>query len=649
MCGFAGFLDRTKSGVAFEESLQKMGNALRHRGPDDSGHFALYEEGLGLVHQRLSIIDLSLMGRQPMKSGCGRYLTTYNGEIYNYVELRQQLIRKGFQFESKTDTEVLLNSITCWGLEQALEKLKGMFALALVDLQEKYLHLIRDRIGEKPLYYGWQNNVFLFGSELKALRVHPAWVGGVDPCSASEMLQLGYVPYGRSIHPDIKKVRAGEIVTLPFGPTDIKRECSKLWWSYSDIFGTKPSWLKNNDAPLENLIEDTLREVVSDQKIADVPVGAFLSGGIDSSLVVSILQEVSSRPVQTFSIGSADPDYDESHIAEQVARQIGTEHSNLVVTPEDAMEIIPGLSQIYDEPFADSSQIPTLLVARMARGSVKVALTGDGGDEMFAGYNRYRWAPLIAAGSRGMPVKVKAQVVKNIEKLIRSQSRGESSIGNELVESAMQFPQLYSKLAKAARILSLQGQQEIYESLTREPLAKQVLLNGSNSMDQESVTYAWQADRSFSENMMIADAIGYLPDDILVKVDRASMSIGLEVRVPFVDYRVLRLAASIPMNQKIRYGKTKWPLRRLLSKKISPSLINRPKSGFSVPITEWLRGPLRPWVEDCLSSNSLTTGRLLDPKKIRSLWHNHLIGVEDNSKLLWHILMYQSWFDRYGR
>jgi asparagine synthase (glutamine-hydrolysing) len=648
VCGFAGVINKQESSSRLEAVLARMGDAIAHRGPDDCGTFVLEAVGLGMVHRRLSVIDLSPNGRQPMKSGSGRYVLAYNGEIYNFARLRNQLISTGTKFRTGTDTEVLLNGIQRWGLESTLHKLEGMFAFALIDLNEGVLYLVRDRIGEKPLYYGWQNGVFLFGSELAAMRQHPKWAGGTDKFAMSEMLQLGYVPLEGTIHPNVYKVPAGGMISVALLGHEIGKVKHRRWWSYQDCVQKNYGYYSGMDAlEIEHQVDMVLRQVVSDQNVADVPIGAFLSGGIDSSLVVAYMQEISSQPIRTFSLGFENPGYSEIDVAEKVAHELGTTHQSLVVTPQDAGNIIPDLCEIYDEPFADSSQIPTVLISRLASQRVKVALSGDGGDEMFGGYNRYKWAPLLFSTFSWSPKIVRRGLSNVISSIAAGLYKKEQKVFPRLIGEILRFPQLHSKMDKVSSILTLDSQQEIYESLTRDVMGGSVFLDRVLPRANQRISEIWNQELTFAENMMLSDAVTYLPDDILVKVDRGSMSAGLEVRAPLIDHRMIQLASRLPIEMKLAEGKTKWILRRILSRKITPDIINRPKSGFAVPIGDWLKGPLRTWSEDTLSNSTLESQKLFDTDVVQALWSDHLSGLTDNSRLLWNILMFQSWFNRY--
>jgi asparagine synthase (glutamine-hydrolysing) len=653
MCGFAGFLDGNLNSAYGEVVLEQMGEGIAHRGPDDSGVWLEHKFGLGLIHKRLSILDLSTDGRQPMHSHCGRFVIAYNGEIYNYKNLRSELKKKGRKFSSSTDTEVLLAAIEEWGLEECLSRIVGMFAFVLIDRREKLLHLVRDRIGEKPAYYGWQNKVFIFGSELKALRLHPSWVGGISDQALGDMLQLSYIPSPKTIHPEVYKVEPGSIVTIRFNreyPTEITK---RKWWSYQELFQRTEDerCRKIQDEDIFFEWEKTFAEVISECQISDVPLGAFLSGGVDSSLVVAFMQEASSNPIDTFSIGFDDRQFDESVYAQRIADHLGTRHHSLAVSPTDVRDLFPALPDIYDEPFADSSQVLAVLVSRFARRSVTVALSGDGGDEMFGGYNRYKWAPQISDLLRWTPGWLRQPLSRHMLRTSKCMRQFESYLSGHSLIGPIKVPQLSRKIEKISEIVRTKDSEEIYRTLTRELLAKGLLVSETEQEEVDAFPdyfYSlWNSTQFFPDQLINADVITYLPDDILVKVDRASMASGLEVRAPFLDYRIIKLATSLPFDQKIRRGETKRILRKSLKKRIPLELFDRPKQGFSLPIASWLIGPLSEWAEDLLSVEMLKKSDQINVDGVRQLWGRHRTGVEDHSTVLWNVLMFQAWRDRY--
>jgi asparagine synthase (glutamine-hydrolysing) len=636
MCGFSGFIS-TKLNSSYSCAINTMTATLLHRGPDSYGSWNDKDLGIYLGHRRLSIHDLTSEGNQPMISPSGRYVLIYNGESYNFLNLRLKLKKKknAINLKGNSDTEVLLAMIECYGLEDTLNQLIGMFAFALWDRKLKKLHLVRDRMGEKPLYYGWQGNSFLFGSELKALRVHPDWKGGLDRSAIAQLLRYNYIPAPQTIHLDIYKLEPGGMITMSYmdGHWDEK---NISWWSIKQSTQQEienPFIGSGVDAVDE--LEKILKKVLSEQQLADVPVGAFLSGGVDSSTVVSLLQSVSSVPVQTFTMGSTNRDYDESASAREIAERLGTKHTERMVRPEDAMRVITDLPSIYDEPFADVSQIPTLLVSRLAKQKVTVALSGDGGDEIFGGYNRYVVAPRLYSWLKGKPLFLR----RLAQSMILSIS---PKLWDRLAFSSNR--QQGEKFHKAAALLDAKSEWEIYSRLVR-------IWNGSVPVLGVDLTESiqqhpyWDKSSTFSERMMLVDSATYLPDDILVKVDRAAMSTSLETRIPLLDHRVVTFAQSLPLEMKIHQGKTKWILRNLLDRYLPRTLMDQPKSGFGIPLHEWLRGPLREWAEELLSLDRLKQEAIFDPLPIRQKWEEHLSGRFNHQNLLWGVLMFQVWLE----
>ena len=650
MCGFAGIAGARSTTTELSQELIKMGGEIAHRGPDDSDVFIVPDNGLGIIHKRLSILDVTKSGRQPMASRCGRFVVAYNGEIYNFKGLREKLREKGHSFFSNTDTEVLLCAIQEWGLHSALSQCIGMFAFALFDRKEMRLQLVRDRIGEKPLYYGWQNETFLFGSELKALRKNSQWSGMVDDASLAEMLQLSYVPAPKTIYKNVFKVEPGQVVTLELNKPDIRQVNKEQWWSYATcLHESAGEYACLDDEEVLGLWEAEFKDVIQDSSLADVPLGAFLSGGIDSSLVTACLQETISRPVKTFSIGFTEKDYDESQDAREVARYLGTDHSCLLVSDSDVCPILPDLPIIYDEPFADSSQVLVALLARFARQRVTVALSGDGGDEMFGGYNRYRWASTLARLESSMPrmiLKGGSMLSILTEGLLRTLH---NSPARGILPDELNVAQVSRQLRKLSEVLNVKTLDDRYRILTRESAALGILEATSDPYLEDPAKVnakSWTNDSSVTEYFNYADITQYLPDDILVKVDRASMACGLEIRAPFLDHRVVKFSAKLSWDQKISRRKTKVILRKSLEKRLPAKLFGRPKKGFALPIERWLRGPLRNWAEDLLSEAALKDAGLAAPV-VRKLWEEHHKRRQDHATVLWNVLMYQAWFAKY--
>jgi asparagine synthase (glutamine-hydrolysing) len=645
MCGITGFVtfDQTQTKDVVISSGKKMADTLIHRGPDDSGIWVDEKEGICLAHRRLSIIDLSECGHQPMISQSGRFVITYNGEIYNHPEIRRELEKTNYSFRGHSDTEVMLAAIETWGLFESLKKFIGMFALALWDQKEKQLFLARDRMGKKPLYYGFTGNCFLFGSELKALKAHPEFQSEISRNALTSFLRLSYVPTPDSIYKDVHKLTPGTILTL-----NPRRQWNEVkvtpYWSFYDFAGKKSSRICSQSEPeIMKELELLLRDAVKIRMYSDVPLGVFLSGGIDSSLITALMQTQSEIPVKTFTIGFHELNYNEAQYAKKVANHLGTQHTELYLTPKNAMEVIPFLSTLYDEPFADPSQIPTYLVSKMAKQQVTVALSGDGGDEIFGGYNRY----LIALNWWKKISRISAPMRKLLTKTIFSISP--QKIDAVLAPfSKFNFPFLKEerkgeKLHKLAKILDVSTCEEMYfQFISHCQDPKTIVTNGIEPTDYLQ-TFQWDSTLSCAEKMMAYDALSYLPDDILAKVDRASMGVSLEVRAPILDHRIVEYAWGIPIELKIHRGKTKWILRKILYQFVPMQLVERPKMGFGLPIGEWLRGPLREWTESLINEQKLKNENFFNPQPIREKWEEHLSGKRNHYDFLWNILMFESW------
>jgi asparagine synthase (glutamine-hydrolysing) len=638
MCGIAGFWQRSGDD---EQSLagraRRMADTLRHRGPDDSGTWQDPEAGIALGFRRLSIIDLSPLGHQPMTSAENRYTVVYNGEIYNYLDLKKELLNAGHSFRGASDTEIFLACCSEWGIESALKRIAGMFAMAVWDAATRTLTLARDRIGKKPLYYGKAQGTWLFGSELKALREHPAFRADIDREALSEFLRFSYVPAPRTIYEGIRKLPAGHFVTLTHDGDAVPVS----YWDAATIAerGQRDSLRLNDDEAVDEL-NVLLGDAVARRMISDVPLGAFLSGGVDSSTIVALMQAHSATPVKTFTIGFDVPGYNEAEAAKAVAAHLRTDHTELYVTPEQARAVIPLLPTIYDEPFADASQIPTFLVSQLARSQVTVALSGDGGDELFAGYNRYFWAPRIWSRAKYLPTAVRRLVSSAVERVAPEiLDRAYSAVAAALPSSwAVNRPG--DKLHKLAGVVNVSTEKELYQRLIsawHRPESVVIGAHRSNGfLPRNSLN-------GFSEQMMFWDLVAYLPDDILVKVDRASMAVSLEARAPLLDHRVVEWAWRLPHHQRVRNGISKWLLRHLLYRYVPPALVDRPKTGFGVPVDHWLRGPLRGWAEDLLSERALEADGLLRAEPIRRVWQQHLGGHRNEPTRLWPILMFQAW------
>ena len=640
MCGFAGFIDlarRTPEEILLARA-EGMAARLYHRGPDGDGVWTDAGAGLALGHRRLAILDLSSTGYQPMASADGRHVIVYNGEVYNFSELRAELEVEGVAFRGSCDTEVVVEAIAAWGLERALGRMVGMFALALWDKAERVLYLARDRLGIKPLYWGACGGHFLFASGIKALRAHPAWTAGVDLEALATYLRFGYVPSPRSIYTGISKLDPGTFLTLrEGGEAEIQR-----YWDLREITSSTCARQGDlDDTEAADQLDDLLRHAVKGRMAADVPLGAFLSGGVDSSTVTALMQAQSSHPVKTFSIGFSESAFDESSEAAAVARHLGTDHTELIVSPADARAVIPHLPDIYDEPFADSSQIPTYLVSRLARGQVSVALSGDGGDEIFAGYNRHRLAAgpwprlervplalrrLASSSLRGLPPALWDFLFSLSPKRLRHVLTGDRMHKLALVLSSANGADLYGRLV---------SQWPDPESLVIEDARE-----GERIWDDPELVRDLP---DLMARMRYMDTVGYLPDDILTKLDRASMAVSLEARVPLIDHRVAEFAAGLPPDMLIRDGCGKWLLRQVLHRYVPEKLVTRPKTGFGVPLDSWLRGPLRDWAEGLLSRSRLKEEGFFAPAPVRRAWKEHLSGRRNHQHKLWAVLMFQAW------
>lgn len=647
MCGLAGYWKVSgHSTLAAEAVVSAMASQIAHRGPDDQGVWTDTDSGIALAHRRLSILDLSPHGHQPMLSHCGRYVIAFNGEVYNFSTLRQELELGGVApaWRGHSDTEVMLAAIAAWGLEASLKKFVGMFAFALWDRENRTLSLARDRLGEKPLYYGWQGETFLFGSELKALKAHPEFCAEIDRDALTLFLRHNAIPSPYSIFRGIRKLPPGTFLQLQAGQRDTRPQ---VYWSakLAAEIGQR-NLFRGSDAEAVTELERLLGQAVGGQMVADVPLGAFLSGGIDSTAVVALMQAQSSRPVRTFTIGFNEAGYNEAEHAHTVARHLGTEHTELYVTSRDAMEVIPGLSAVYDEPFADSSQIPTCLVSRLARQHVTVSLSGDGGDELFGGYNRYFWARNIWRKLGWMPRPLRAALAGVLTTLPPAAWNSAFLKLEQWLPARLRYANPGDKLHKAAEILAVRSPEEIYLGLVSHWKNPEQLVQGSREPPSLLTDPAYRADLpDFEHRMMYLDTVTYLPDDILTKVDRAAMSVSLETRVPLLDHRVVEFAWTLPLAMKIRHGQGKWLLRQVLYRHVPQAMMERPKMGFGVPIDHWLRGPLKPWAEMLLSPERLRREGLFDPVPIQHKWIEHQSGSRNWSYYLWDILMYQAWVE----
>jgi len=689
MCGIAGFLtiySNTQHGTHYfskknaDEMLEiasQMALAIEKRGPDNSGAWVDAKCGIAISHRRLAVVDLSAAGNQPMHSLGERYVIAFNGEIYNHLALREELNRLNnnavkIHWRGESDTETLLACFEAWGIDATLKKTVGMFAIALWDKYTHKLHLARDRFGEKPLYYGWvgegQQAAFVFGSELKAMRAYKGFVNSVDRNSLALYMRFTYVPAPHSIYQNIYKLEPGCILTIenspPIAPIESLRPPAQhgslrlqRWWSLSEVVEHGAASLLTDEKVAVEILEHRLEESVSMQMLADVPLGAFLSGGVDSSTVVAMLQRLSSRPVKTFTVGFEEASFDESPYARSIANHLGTEHHEIFITAKEAQSVIPHLPDIYDEPFADSSQIPTFLVCKAASQQVTVALSGDAGDELFGGYNRYFWGTRIWSRIAWLPYPARRLLGAAVSSVPVSYWNSLSRPINSLLPISARVNQSGDKAHKLAqRLIGVNNIDELYRSLVSQWQDPSAIVMRSEKQGNEnhiSQRLGLLGDllpskgvESDQLRMMYWDSNTYLPDDILCKVDRAAMASSLETRVPMLDHRVAELAWQLPLKMKIRGNEGKWALRQVLYKYVPRNLIERPKVGFGIPVGHWLRGPLRPWAEALLDEKRLLEEGYFYPKPILDRWSEHQLGVCDHTTSLWTVLMFQAWLEQ---
>lgn len=648
MCGIVGFLGGADVGHVrdFETQLRQMSDAIKHRGPDDEGRWWDVESGVGLGHRRLSILDLSPAGHQPMESSCGRFVIVFNGEIYNHLDLRAQLGLRAPAWRGHSDTETLLACFTAWGVEETLKATAGMFAIALWDKQTRKLVLARDRMGEKPLYFGYVGGMFAFASEVKVLRLLPGFRGQINRGALSLLLRHNAVPAPYCIYEDLAKLRPGTWLEIS---SDLVRRRDlpvvQTYWSAfeSAIAGVGNQLVFASEEDAESALEAELSRAVAGQMISDVPLGAFLSGGVDSSIVVALMQKQSRPPIKTFSIGFREAGYDEAKFAGDVARHLGTEHTELYVSPDDALAVIPRLPSIYCEPFSDSSQIPTFLVAQLARQRVTVALSGDGGDELFGGYTRYFLAAQLWGRISSLPAAARKALAKLILALPVHVLNRLFDLASPIIPPAYRWPALGDKLHKGASLLKSGNGIDLYRGLVSHWEPSELMahvIEPDTLLVKEAPGLPTLVDQ-----MMAIDALTYLPDDILVKVDRAAMAVSLETRVPLIDHRVFEFAWRLPLHYKVRNDTGKWLLRQVLYRHVPRNLIDRPKMGFGVPIDSWLRGPLREWAEELLDEGRLKQEGFFNPTPIRHKWLEHLSGKRNWQYHLWDVLMFQAWLE----
>jgi asparagine synthase (glutamine-hydrolysing) len=642
MCGIAGFLTEVQNRERNRGVLSRMTSALIHRGPDGHGLWQDTSGQANLGHRRLAILDLTPTGNQPMVSHDGRYILTFNGEIYNFDVLRKELESKGIWFCGTSDTEVLLEAIALWGLEQTLPRLNGMFALGLWDAENRRLSLARDRLGEKPLYYGWHGRTLLFGSELKALVQHPDFRREVDRDVIPLFLNLNYIPYPHTIFKNTWKLPPGTFLTLGVGEPPA---VPKPYWSLESLIHRSDPWdIDPNDPAFVDTLEANLKMAVKQRMVSDVPLGVLLSGGIDSSMVTALMQAQSSQAVKTFTIGLWDATHDEAKDAARVAKHLGTEHHELYLSSKDCTGIMARLPTIYDEPFADSSQIPTILVSEFTRRHVTVALSGDGGDEIFGGYNRYVWTMRIWPKIAPLSPRVRGIAANLLFSVTPEDWNKLFDALNMFVPKQLRVRRGGDKLHKLANALGATTPDQLYQSFIAQwQRPKDVLLPDHEWASTSPDRLAAPEKLKYVEKMMYLDTLEFLPSDILCKVDRASMSASLEVRAPFLDNELVELAWRLPLSSRIHSGRSKWPIRQVLRRYMPEQLFERPKAGFGIPLGEWLRGPLREWAEATLDANVLKKSGIFRPDVVRKHWSEHLSGRRDHNPKLWSILMFQSW------
>lgn len=645
MCGFVGFL--TPGPWARDETapelLSLMANMIVHRGPDSEGYWHNAASGIALGHRRLAIVDLSPAGAQPMHSACGRYVLAFNGEVYNHLDLRKAL--DDLPWRGHSDTESLLAGFSAWGVSATLQRCTGMFAIAVWDKEERTLTLARDRLGEKPLYYGWQgqgeSNCFLFGSDLAALKAHPAFAADINRVALALYMRHNAIAAPHSIYQGIYKLPPGCLLTVSLAAREPK---VVPYWSLPELaeHGVAHPFA-GTDAEAVDALETLLKDTVRQQMVADVPLGAFLSGGIDSSIIVALMQAQSSRPVKTFTIGFNEEGYNEALQAKAVARHLGTEHAELYVTPQQALDVIPKLPSLYSEPFADSSQIPTFLVCQLARQQVTVSLSGDAGDELFGGYNRYVFTRNLWRWIGHLPLPLRRLAATGICGLSPTAWNALLRPLQPLMPASLRQANVGDKLHKGAGVLASPSVDALYLGLVTHWGPDGLVLGAQEPLTHLRGKRLPLTGLDEVQRIMALDTITYLPDDILVKVDRAAMGVSLETRLPFLDHRVVEFAWQLPQHLKLRDGVGKWALRQVLYRYVPKDLIERPKMGFGVPIDSWLRGPLREWAEDLLSELRLSQEGFFNPAPIRQKWAEHLSGQRNWQHHLWDVLMFQAW------
>jgi len=641
MCGFSGFVShKMMTQDQMQTILRQMSAALQHRGPDDQGIWLDNNHAVGLAHQRLSIQDLSQQGHQPMQSASERYVIAYNGEIYNGAEIKAQLSLNETYWRGHSDTEIMLAAIETWGIEKALKRFNGMFAFALWDRQHKQLILARDRLGIKPLYYGWVDGQLVFASELTAIKQFPCFKADISRDALAQYIQYGYVPTPLSIYHDVYKLPQGSFLVATVN--DQINLTEEKYWQAKDYLLRPRVTLSRQEAVdhLENLLLDS----VQSRMVSDVPLGAFLSGGVDSSTVVALMQKQHSNPIKTFSIGFEEGDYNEAHYAKKIAEHLATDHTELYISANDALTVIPTLSQHIDEPIADPSVLPTYLVSKLAKQSVTVSLSGDGGDELFGGYVRYQWLNDYWKKTGWLPGPAKQLLGKMMMQLSPEQINTIFRKARAVLPNRYHYAQPGEKIHKLARALSAKTPDSFYFQLISKCHDVNSML--VNYDEPQPEVFNEVATAHYVDRIMYYDLMGYLPDDILTKVDRASMAVSLEARVPLLDHRVVEFALSLPLTMKLHQRQSKWLLRQVLYKHVPKALIERPKMGFTVPLRSWLAGPLREWADDLLGEQRLRTEGHFVAEAVRDKWQTFLSAHSSNHRELWHIVMFQAWLQQ---
>jgi asparagine synthase (glutamine-hydrolysing) len=644
MCGIAGFLTRNR--INFDPVLKEMSDAIYSRGPDSSGQWFDNNNGIGLAHRRLSILDLSKEGVQPMISDSRRFIMVFNGEIYNHLQLRIDLESnfKNIKWRGTSDTETILKCIELLGIDSTFKLLEGMFSIGLWDKKNNDLILCRDRLGEKPLYYGWQGNTFLFSSELKAIKKHPDFNKIIDLNSLSLFFKYNYIPTPYSIYKGISKLTPGTYISINLIN---KTEKSTKYWDFKSVLKNKPfDTNKISSLEITNQLETLLKKNIKDQMLSDVPLGAFLSGGVDSSMVVALMQSISDKPIKTFTIGFDNKNFNEATYAKEIADYLKTDHTELYISPKDALDVVPLLHEIYDEPFADSSQIPTFLVSKLAKEKVTVSLSGDGGDELFAGYNRYILANKIWPIINFIPLIIRKNIGKALRLISFQYWNNLFLYANKLLPKKYKLMNLGDKIHKFSYLLDSYNISNLYDKIVSFWSIEDNIVKNHNFKKVENNFFDFECISDI-EKMMALDTLTYLPDDILVKVDRAAMSVSLETRVPFLNHKLVEFASKIPLELKLKNNSSKWILKQVLFKYIPKKLIERPKMGFGVPIDSWLRGPLKNWTENLLSEKKLNEQGILNTNIIRKKWDEHLSGKRNWQYHLWGVLMFQAWYENH--